>query len=280
MRSMRYNEMDRRYTKRGGVVRRSGSHLVILNMIGYILVIVVNGLANALPLNGITTGDISDLYPNYFTPAGFTFGIWGAIYLLLGIFILRQTAYYFRYGSVPVEVEKIGFVFLFSCFMNMAWIIAWHFLYISLSFIIMLFLLTSLVIIYLRLRDGHLAGRRAASFLDFWSMHAPFRLYLGWITAATLANLTVLLIHRGFDAMTTAGMVWAVTMVFVAMVLGLLVLIAKRDLIYTSVLLWTFVGILYKRINAPELVLPVVIMAGVGIIMLLYGFLRVKATSN
>lgn len=254
--------------------------MIGLNMMGYILVIVVNGLANALPLNGITTGDISDLYPNYFTPAGFTFGIWGAIYLLLGFFILRQTAYYFRYGILPVEVEKIGLVFLFSCFMNMAWIVAWHFLYITLSYVIMLLLLGSLIIIYLRLRGGHLAGRRAASFLDFWTLHAPFRLYLGWITAATLANLTVLLIHRGFDAMTTAGMVWATLMVFIAILLGLLVLIAKRDVIYASVLLWTFAGIIHKRINAPELGLPVVIMAGVGIVMLLFGFIRVKATSD
>jgi len=261
-------------------VRKYGGNMVVLNMIGYLLVIVVNGLANALPLNGITTGEISDLYPNYFTPAGFTFGIWGAIYLFLGFFILRQTVYYFRYGGLPVEVEKIGFLFLFSCIMNMAWIVAWHFLFVTLSFVIMLLLLASLIIIYLRLRDGHLAGRRAASFLDFWSMHAPFRLYLGWITAATLANLTVLLIHRGFDAMTTAGMVWATTMVFVAMILGLLMLIAKRDVIYAGVLLWTFVGIVYKRFNSPELGLPVVIMVVVGIIMLLYGFIRVKATSD
>ncbi len=266
--------------QRGGSVKKYGGNIIVLNMLGYILVIVVNGLANALPLNGITTGDISDLYPNYFTPAGFTFGIWGAIYLFLGFFILRQTAYYFSYRSLPVEIEKIGYLFFFSCLMNIAWIVAWHFLYITLSFIIMLLLLASLVIIYLRLRDGHLAGRRAPSLLDFWSMHAPFRLYLGWITAATLANLTVFLIHRGFDAMTTLGVAWASTMVFVAMILGLLVLIIKRDVIYAGVLLWTFVGILYKRMNSPEMGLPVVIMAGVGIIMLLYGFIRVKATSD
>jgi len=261
-------------------VRKQNGNMIVLNMIGYILIIVVNGLANALPLNGITTGDISDLYPNYFTPAGFTFGIWGVIYLFLGLFILRQTAHYFRYGSPPIEVEKIGYLFLFSCLMNIAWIISWHYLYITLSFVIMLLLLASLIIIYLRLRGGQLAGRRAASYLDFWTMHTPFRLYLGWITAATLVNLTVLIIHRGFDAMTTSGVIWAAAMVFIAMILGLLVLIVKRDLIYASVLLWTFFGIVYKRINAPELGLPVVIMAGVAIIMVLYGVIRVKATTD
>lgn len=265
--------------QRGGRVKKYGGNMIALNMIGFIVVLVVNGLANALPLNGITTGDIADLYPNFFTPAGFTFGIWGAIYLFLGFFILRQTVYYFRFGSVPIEVGKIGYLFLFSCLMNAAWIVAWHFLYITLSFVIMLLLLASLTIIYLRLRGGQLAGRRAAGFLDFWTMHAPFRLYLGWITAATLANLTVLLVHRGFDAMTTAGMIWATAMVFIAMILGLLVLIFRRDLMYTAVLLWTFIGILFKRINAPEMGVPVVIMAGVGVIMLLYGFIRVKATT-
>jgi len=31
----------------------------------------------------MSTGDLSDLYPNLFTPAGLTFSIWGLIYLAL-----------------------------------------------------------------------------------------------------------------------------------------------------------------------------------------------------
>jgi translocator protein len=259
--------------------RRSGK-LIAANVLSYVMMIVVNGLANALPIAGRTTGEISDAYPNLFTPAGFTFGIWGAIYLLLGFFILRQVEYFIRRREMLIEVERIGWLFVFSSLMNAFWIVAWHYLWITFSFAIMLLLLFSLILIYLRLRGGRLAGRRVTSFLDFWTLHAPFRLYLGWITAATLANLTILLVHRGFDAISTPGMFWAIGMIFLAMMIGLIILILKRDVVYAVVLLWTFIGILVKRVTSPELVIPVIVMASIGIVMLLYGVLRVKLTTE
>ena len=54
-----------------------------LNLIGLVMVLTVNALANILPINGYNTGQVSGFYPNYFVPAGFTFAIWGIIYLLL-----------------------------------------------------------------------------------------------------------------------------------------------------------------------------------------------------
>lgn len=259
---------------------RNAGKLVLANVLGYILVIVVNGLANALPFNGLTTGEISDAYPNLFTPAGFTFGIWGVIYLFLGVFVIRQVGYYLRRKQLPVEVERIGGLFFFSCLMNASWIAAWHYLMIPLSFIIMLLLLASLVLIYMRLRGGRLAGRRAASSFDYWTLHVPFRIYLGWITAATLANLMILLVHRGFDAMSTMGALLASAMILTATIVAILMLAVKRDVIYSAVLLWTFTGILAQRLTASELSMPVIVTAFIGIVMILYGFLRVKLTAN
>ena len=56
----------------------------------YVVMIAMNGLANALPLNGRTTGAVSDAYGNLFAPTGLTFAIWGVIYLLLGAHVLYQ----------------------------------------------------------------------------------------------------------------------------------------------------------------------------------------------
>ena len=58
----------------------------ITNVLATLLVIVVNGLANALPLNGQSTGAISDRFQVYFVPAGYVFSIWGLIYLALSAF--------------------------------------------------------------------------------------------------------------------------------------------------------------------------------------------------
>jgi len=47
-------------------------------------------LANALPLNGQTTGEISDRFQVYFVPAGYVFAIWFVIYLGLIAFAVYQ----------------------------------------------------------------------------------------------------------------------------------------------------------------------------------------------
>ena len=62
----------------------------VVNVLATLLTIVVNGLANGLPLNGQTTGEVSDGLKNYFTPAGYVFSIWGLIYLGLIAFAIYQ----------------------------------------------------------------------------------------------------------------------------------------------------------------------------------------------
>jgi hypothetical protein len=62
--------------------------LAVVNLLGFVVVVVVNALATTIPLGGMTTGQLSDLYPNLFVPAGLTFSIWGLIYLLLGICVV------------------------------------------------------------------------------------------------------------------------------------------------------------------------------------------------
>ncbi len=64
------------------------------NLIALLVVIGVNVMANTATLNGLTTGDISNRYPNLFTPANVTFSIWSVIYLgLLGFARLLALAF-------------------------------------------------------------------------------------------------------------------------------------------------------------------------------------------
>lgn len=60
------------------------------NIVAYIAVLVINYQAVNLPIGGMTTGQLADLYPNLFTPAGLTFSIRGLIYLALFGFVVRQ----------------------------------------------------------------------------------------------------------------------------------------------------------------------------------------------
>ena len=62
----------------------------ILIILSIALTLVVNVLANALPINGLNTGQISDSFDVYFVPAGYVFAIWGLIYIGLGAFAVFQ----------------------------------------------------------------------------------------------------------------------------------------------------------------------------------------------
>ena len=62
----------------------------IMVILTTILTITVNGLANALPINGLGTGEISDRFNVYFVPAGYVFSIWGIIYIGIILFAIEN----------------------------------------------------------------------------------------------------------------------------------------------------------------------------------------------
>ena len=189
--------------------------LQFANIFFLVLVLVMNIAATRLPLGGITTEEISDALPSYFTPAGYTFAIWGLIYTALIAFAIYQAR--------PVErkrpfLAKIGWLFVISSIANSAWIAAWHFGYYTLSVGLMLILLVSLIGIYLRLN----IGRRDASlsWQDKLFYQVPFSLYLGWITVATIANIASVTNYLGWNGFGIAEPLWAMIMIGTAVVVA------------------------------------------------------------
>ena len=53
----------------------------VLPLLATLMVLMVNAAANIVPINGLNTGQLSDLYPTGFTPPGWVFSIWSVIYL-------------------------------------------------------------------------------------------------------------------------------------------------------------------------------------------------------
>ena len=122
----------------------------------------VNYLANALPINGKNTGELSNQYPNLFVPAPLTFAIWGVIYLLVLVFCVVQSKSLFSRNPDPttaILVSKVSVFFIISCLFNAGWILVWHYEYQIVSVVFMLGLLASMI--YLNLRID-----AAASFLS------------------------------------------------------------------------------------------------------------------
>ena len=216
----------------------------VLNWIGLAIVLAVNGLANALPLNGKTTGEISDNIPTLFTPAGYVFSIWSVIYLGLLAFALYQG----RRSQATAEFqERIGYWFFVSCIFNSAWIVAWHYEQFPLSLAIMLGLLVSLLAIYLRLD----IGRRSVSAGENRAVHLPFSIYLGWISVATIANVSTVLYQWGWTGGALGPEVWTAIMVVIAGVLGIAMIVLRHEIGYPLVIVWALVGIWVARRATP-----------------------------
>lgn len=213
----------------------------------YLAMVAMNFLANALPLNGRRTGDISDAYPSLFTPAGFTFSIWGVIYLLLGAHVLYQLGL-FRGSPDTAEqsalLNRVGALFAISSLANTAWVFAWHYDNIPLSTVLITVILVCLALIVTTLRSANLTGRRR------WLIGVPFSVYFGWTTVAVVANITVLLVSRGWDGFGLADSTWAVIMVLVAMVIGATTMLRNRDVAYGLVLIWAYIGIFARQTSA------------------------------
>ncbi len=214
-------------------------HFSLLNVVGLIVVIVINTLAITLPINGMSTGAISDLYPSLFTPAGFTFSVWSAIYLLLITF----SVYQFWLQREPYFTE-LSLWFLLSCVANASWILVWHHLFTLASVVVMLLLLFSLTRIFLLLQSQPMKGVG-----EFICLKLPFLFYLSWICVATIANVSCLLLDWKWDGGFLSPEIWTVTMIAIAALLGLFIAYRFKEPAFLLVLMWAFFGIYSKRVN-------------------------------
>ncbi len=243
--------------------------LAILNLVGFVTVVVVNVLAVTVPLGGKTTAQLSDQYSNLFVPAGLTFSIWGLIYLLLAVFVVYSFFHAIRTREVRKDfMDQIGILFLVTCVANAAWIFSWQYEVVPLSMVLMIVLLLSLIAVYRRLEIGKSGTSAAVRYMA----HLPQSVYLGWITVATLANLTAFLVAIKWDALRPGGQLWAVAMMVIGIVLALIVLFARRDVFYTLVVDWAVLGILIKQTTSnKDLARGVIIASIVGIVLLTGG---------
>jgi hypothetical protein len=234
--------------------------VVVLNIVFFIAMLTVNGLADTVPIGGRLTAEVSDSLPNLFVPAGLTFAIWGLIYLLLLGFTIYQARALFRADErFSARLGRIGVWFVLSCALNAGWIFAWHFLLIGLSLAIMLALLAVLIVLYVRLN----AGREKLKLLEYLCLRLPFSVYLGWISVATIANVTALLVSLGWGGFGLPALFWAVLMIGVALALALVVLAARGDVAYSLIFAWAFLGIYIKRTASDTPFVPEVAIAAV-----------------
>lgn len=207
-------------------------------------VIAVNALANIIPFSGQTTAAVSDKFKVLFVPAGYVFAIWGIIYLGLTAF----AAYQLLPGQAAnPRFRRMGYLFAQSCLVNAAWLVCWHYELIVLTVFLMVALLALLIAIYLILHAGDAQVTRS----ETWLARVPFSIYLGWITIATVANVTDLLWSLRWDGFGIAPEIWTVIMLAVGFALATAMAFTRRDAAYTLVIVWAFAGIGVSQAAVP-----------------------------
>ncbi len=226
----------------------------IITILATLITITINGVANVLPLNGLTTGEISDRFDIYFFPAGYAFSIWGLIYLGLIIYTVYQ--------ALPAQkdnqaLKRIAPAYWLGSLANSLWIFLWHFEVFPLTLIAMLGLLSSLLYIYLQLKNSEGSQK--------WLVKLPFSVYLGWITVATVANTSQFLFYFNWGGWGITSAVWAVIMIAVASLLGLLMIWRENDTPYLLVLVWAFIGITVSQ--APTAIVTTAAWTAVAVLV-------------
>ena len=214
------------------------------NLAAFVLVVVLNVMSNALPINGQTMPEISAKYPSLFTPAGFTFSIWGAIYLALLLFVVYQALPSQRSNE---KIAGISRLFQVNCMANAIWIVAWHYDLLTISLLIMLVMLVTLILIYRAL----LGAVEQASITQHLLLHFPFSLYTGWITLATIANISAVQTGNGWDNIGLTAISWTLLKLALAGAIGAAVVLRYGDVVFVLVVAWAAYGISVMQSATP-----------------------------
>lgn len=268
------------------------TYLKIGNIIAFAAMVTINILANVIPFGGISTGQLSAMYPTLFTPTGFTFAIWALIYVMLGIFVIGQA-----FSRTPDDTVSAGPYFILTCVLNVTWIFAWHSQSIVLATLAILGLLALLIKIYSSTRTSGFIAR------------TTFSIYYAWITAASIIALFVLvktltgnapstpieprfafgeastypaqpdLILIGGDPViatyvTNIEYIAAVLALIIISIITSLHILKFSDYAYAAVIIWAIGGIMYKQLTAP--VVPVYLIAAAVFAVCIIAFSTIK----
>ena len=245
--------------------------LPIANALGFIAVIAANTAANALPLNGYNTGQLSDMYPNYFVPAGYAFSIWGLIYLLALGFVIygfmsdHESVHSATSSSPPPAVQRIGWKWVLICAINVGWIFAWHYRFVEVSVVLMLAYLTTLSFIFLSLRQN--GQSQPSTSKEAWLAWLPFGIHLGWICVATVANFTTLLVDYDISFGAQADVIITMAMITIVMFLALHFIRTWGSGEVAGVVAWACIAIAVRHWEG-ENSLAIVALAAASLVLL------------
>jgi hypothetical protein len=231
----------------------------ILVIVSSLAMILVNIVANMLPLGGVTTGQVSDRFLTPLTPADYTFVIWTLICAgLIGFSI---------YQALPAQdtnetVGALRIPITLSNLANITWIYLWHNFEIRWSVLAITCLLAALAYAYIRIQR---IPPRTES--EWWLARVPLSIYLGWVTIATVANIAAALVFLGWNGSGLPDAVWGTLVLAVVALFCTALSLYRADIAMSLTFIWALAGIARGQANLPM----VPVMALIAIVMIVMG---------
>lgn len=207
----------------------------ILVAVATAVTIAFNALAGTGRLNGVMTNEVSDKYPTVLTPAGYAFSIWGLIYFGLIAFTIYQLL-----PSKLVRLRSVRMLYVASSILNCAWLYAWHSYAIGICVILIFALLSTLAVINIKLKNA--GSAREALFTK-----APFGIYFGWVTAASIVNLVIWLKYADMQMSASAWNILGCSFITAALIAAVILRIKIRNFLYPLAVAWAATGIAVEQ---------------------------------
>jgi hypothetical protein len=238
--------------------------LQISNAIALLVTITVNYLAAAGKFNGVTVADISNQYHNYFTPASFAFSIWGVIYLgLLGFVLYSGRSLFLKDKSDDEILLNAGWWFILSCLANSLWIIFWVNNILWATVLMIMFLLFCLIKIILNLNmemDYH-------PFKRYFFIYWPFAIYSGWITVATIANISAFLVKMNWNGWGISPVLWTIIMIGIAGIVNLYALWKRNLREFAIIGVWGLTAISVENFHDEKSIFYIAVIVAILVFM-------------
>jgi hypothetical protein len=195
-------------------------------------------------------------------PGGPAFAIWTPIYAGLVLYAIWQLL---PAQKSDARQRRLGYPIAASLLLNAAWILSVQFDLLGLSVPIIVLLLAVLVWTFLIILRS-----RPRTLVETVLVDGTMGLYLGWVCVATAANITAVLVDAGFNGFGLAADLWAVVVIAVAGLVGvLLAVVGQGRLAPTLALCWGLSWVAVARLTGDLLSTPTAIAAIVATVVVL-----------
>lgn len=201
-------------------------------VIGYFLAFIVMITMNyTVGMSGTDVSDAANNNEAIIQPAGFSFSIWGLIYILLFIWMIYL---FFSKKDKSYITARLKFWPILNFLLNGVWIIVFTQEWVLASVIIIAALLYTLAMIFTSISETNY----------HWFDRLPFSIYFAWVTVATIVNIFTLTTANNVDTILGMGeLTWTIIVLIVAALIGLAIGLIFKDWLYPLVLIWPFIGI-------------------------------------